>query len=61
MDVYNSATIMSNIEKKIKDDLPLTYEEIMEILEAELLAMGNDDDNPYKPLNFHDEFESYEE
>jgi hypothetical protein len=61
MDVYNSATIMSNIKKKIKDDLPLTYEEIMEILEAELLAMGNDDDNPYKPLNFHDEFESYEE
>lgn len=63
MDVYNSVAIMSNIYKKIKNDLPLTYEEIMEILEAELLAMGNndDDDNPYKPLNFHDEFESYEE
>jgi len=61
MDVYRYNKLMASIDKKIKDDLPLTYEEIMEILEAELLEMGNDDDNPYKPLNFHDESESYEE
>lgn len=38
----------------------LTFEEIMEILEEELYYIRNED-NPYIPLNFHDDDESFEE
>lgn len=34
----------------------LTYDEILEILEAELYDSV---DSPYKPLNFHDDNEDY--
>lgn len=45
------------IEKRLrKENGSLTYEEIMEILEQELFDTI---DNPYKPLNFHDEDESF--
>jgi hypothetical protein len=53
------------MDKKIKklhnDEPSLTFEEIMEILEAELFEIRSNNDNPYKPLNFHDDNESYEE
>jgi len=39
----------------------LTFEEVMEILEAELYEIQNTYENPYKPLNFHDSYESYED
>lgn len=38
----------------------LTFEEVLEILEEELLSLG-DYDNPYRPLNFNDTDEGYEE
>lgn len=42
-----------DLEDQIREEnQSLTYEEIMEILEAELLDSR---DNPYKPLNFHDD------
>ena len=45
------------IEKRLrKENSSLSYEEIMEILEEELFESL---DNPYKPLNFHDDDESY--
>lgn len=44
------------IEKLREDNGNLTYEEILEILEAE---MYDDIENPYRPLDFHDEYESY--
>jgi hypothetical protein len=40
----------------------LTFEEVLDILEEELLSLGfNDNENPYRPLNFHDPDEGYEE
>lgn len=36
------------------EDEPLTYEEVLAILEAELVNQS-DYDNPFKPLNFHTE------
>lgn len=47
---------MEELEEKLrKQHGNLTYEEILEILEEE---MFEDINNPYKPLNFHDEDES---
>lgn len=43
------------LEEQLRKNDNLTFEEVLEILEAELL--GND--NPYKPLNFHDDDESF--
>lgn len=44
---------MKELEEQIREDNQnLTYEEILEILEAELY---DTQDNPYKPLNFHDD------
>lgn len=50
----------------LDDDLDkprgLTYEDVLEILEEELLlAFDNDNENPYRPLNFNDTDEGYEE
>lgn len=41
-------------------DEGLTFDEILEILEEELLLIG-DNDNPYRPLNFNDTDQGYEE
>lgn len=41
-------------------DESLTFEEILEILEGEL-ALALDNDNPYRPLNFNDTDEGYED
>ena len=38
----------------------LTFEEVLEVLEDEL-ALALDNDNPYKPLNFNDIDQGYEE
>ena len=38
----------------------LTFDEILEILEEELLLSG-DNDNPYRPLDFNDTDQGYEE
>lgn len=49
---------MNKLEKKLREEHgdELTFEEILEILEAE--AYGDDSSyNPYKPLNFHDDDE----
>lgn len=51
------------MSKKLKnkyddDELPITFEEIMEILEEELYNMQQCDEYSYKPLDFHDESES---
>lgn len=43
-----------------EEDDPMTFQEVMDILENEL-ALVLDDDNPYKPLNFNDTDEGYEE
>ena len=41
------------------DDEGLTFDEILEILEEEVAALGiNDGENPYRPLNFNDPDES---
>jgi hypothetical protein len=55
---YLSGRVMEEeIEKRLrKENGGLTYEEIMEILEQELF---DNIDNPYKPLNFHDDDESF--
>lgn len=42
------------------EERSLTFDEVMEILEEELL-LTLDHDNPYKPLNFNDTDEGYEE
>ena len=48
--------IMTN---KYDDDEDMTFEDILEILEEEILALGiNDGENPYRPLNFNDPDES---
>ena len=48
---------MDELEKHLRESNGnLTYEEILEILEAELYE---DENNPYKPLDFHDDDESY--
>lgn len=52
---------MNNIKKYRGQEPPLTFDEIMEILEEELYEIRNERENPYKPLNFHDDAESYEE
>lgn len=45
------------LEKQIRsENSNLTYEEILEILEQELYDSV---DSPYKPLNFHDDDESF--
>jgi hypothetical protein len=41
------------------DDKGLTFEEVLEILEEELLSL--DFENPYRPLDFNDTDEGYEE
>ena len=47
---------MEELEEKLrKEHGTLTYDEILEILEEE---MDDSFDNPYKPLNFHDDDES---
>jgi hypothetical protein len=47
---------MEELEEKLrKEHGNLTYEEILELLEEE---MFEDINNPYKPLNFHDDDES---
>lgn len=47
---------MDELEEKLRNKHGnLTYEEILEILEEE---MFEDINNPYKPLNFHDDDES---
>ena len=38
----------------------LTFDQVLEILEEEL-SLVIDNDNPYKPLNFNDTSEGYEE
>lgn len=39
----------------------LSFEEIMEILEEELASIrAEEEDDDYKPLNFHDETDGYE-
>lgn len=43
------------LERIREENRNLTYEEILEILEEE---MFEDINNPYKPLNFHDDDES---
>ena len=45
-------------DKRNDDELPITFEEIMEILEEELYNMQQCDEYLYKPLDFHDESES---
>lgn len=42
------------------NDNGLSYEDVLEILEQELLKSQESDDNPYRPLNFHDPNESFE-
>lgn len=43
------------LEEQLRKNDNLTFEEVLEILEAELLG----GDNPYQPLNFHDDDEDY--
>ena len=44
------------------DNEGLSFDEILEILEEELLASGViDNENPYRPLNFHEADEGFEE
>lgn len=44
---------MKELEEQIREEHQnLTYDEILEILEQELYDTI---DNPYKPLNFHDD------
>jgi hypothetical protein len=48
---------MEELEEKFrKENGTLTYEEILEILEAELYE---DNNNPYRPLDFHDDDEDF--
>lgn len=50
---------MDELERKLREQNGnLTFEEILEILEEE---MDDTYDNPYRPLNFHEDDESFEE
>lgn len=49
--------MQEELEKRLRrENGSLTYEEILEILEAELY---DGIDSPYKPLNFHDDDEDF--
>lgn len=43
-----------------EDDKGMTYEEVLEFLEEELYETITDE-SPYKPLNFHETDECFEE
>ena len=48
---------MNKLEKKLREEHgeELTFEDIIEILEAEAYGDVSNPYNPYKPLNFHDD------
>lgn len=48
-------------KKEKNENSSITFEEIMEILEEELLETLAESDISYKPLNFHDPHESNED
>lgn len=51
---------MTDIFEQMQEDKGMTYEDVLEFLEQELYELENED-NPYKPLNFHEASECFEE